>query len=132
MLDTNVKGVFLTCQTVARVMVAAERPGQLVVISSGAANTAIWGWSHYCASKAAVVMLTRAMALELGEHGIRVNAMLPGYVDVPEGGAPLASAWPIAAPSSENRRPWYGRWYGEGMPRRLMDHHRPGTAARVP
>lgn len=88
-LDTNVKGVFLTCQAVARAMVAAERPGQLVTVSSGAANTAIWGWSHYCASKAAVVMLTRAMALELGRHGVRANAVLPGYIDVPEGGAPL-------------------------------------------
>ena len=92
-LDTNVKGVFLTCQTVARAMVAAQRPGQLITVASGAANTAIWGWSHYCASKAAVVMLTRAMALELGQHGIRVNAVLPGYVDVPEGGVPLDAAY---------------------------------------
>jgi NAD(P)-dependent dehydrogenase (short-subunit alcohol dehydrogenase family) len=67
-IDTNLTGVFRTCQTVARTMIAAERPGQLVVVSSGAANNAIWGWSHYCASKAAAVMLTRAMALELGEH----------------------------------------------------------------
>lgn len=96
-LDTNVKGVFLTCQEVARAMVAADRPGRLVTVSSGAANTAIWGWSHYCASKAAVVMLTRAIALELGEHGIRVNAVLPGYVDVPEGGAPLDPAYKEAA-----------------------------------
>ena len=96
-LDTNVKGVFLTCQTVAQAMVAAERPGQLVTVSSGAANTAIWGWTHYCASKAAVVMLTRAMALELGRHGIRVNAILPGYIDVPEGGAPLDAEYKEAA-----------------------------------
>ncbi len=92
-MDTNVKGVFLTCQAVAQAMVAAGRPGQLVTVASGAANTAIWGWSHYCASKAAVVMLTRAMALELGPHGIRANAVLPGYVDVPEGGAPLDAGY---------------------------------------
>lgn len=92
-LDTNVKGVFLTCQAVARAMVAGGRPGHLVTISSGAANTAIWGWSHYCASKAAVVMLTRAMAMELGPHGIRANAVLPGYIDVPEGGAPLDAGY---------------------------------------
>ncbi len=96
-LDTNLKGVFLTCQTVARAMVAARREGQLIPIASGAANAAFWGWSHYCASKAAVVMLTRAMALELGEHGIRVNTVLPGYIDVPEGGAHLDEAYKQAA-----------------------------------
>ena len=96
-LDTNVKGVFLTCQAVARAMVSAERPGRLITVASGAANSAIWGWSHYCASKAAVVMLTRAMALELGRHGIRVNSVLPGYVDVPEGGAPLDEEYKEAA-----------------------------------
>lgn len=96
-LDTNLKGVFLTCQTVARAMVAAGTGGQLIPIASGAANAAFWGWSHYCSSKAAVVMLTRAMALELGEHGIRVNSVLPGYIDVPEGGAHLDEAYKQAA-----------------------------------
>ena len=85
--DINVKGTFLTCQAAARSMVAAgRRNGRMVVISSGAANAALWGWSHYCASKAAVAMLARSMALELAEHGIRVNAVLPGYIDVEEGG----------------------------------------------
>lgn len=96
-LDINLTGVFLTCQTVAKALVAAKRGGQFVTISSGAANAAFYGWSHYCASKAAVVMLTRAMALELGEHGIRVNAVLPGYIDVPEGGAHLDDAYKEAA-----------------------------------
>lgn len=96
-VDTNVKGVFLTCQTVARAMVAAKRRGQFVVVASGAANAPLWGWSHYSASKAAVAMLARAMALELGEHGIRVNAVLPGYIDVPEGGAHLDEAYKSAA-----------------------------------
>jgi NAD(P)-dependent dehydrogenase (short-subunit alcohol dehydrogenase family) len=96
-LDTNLTGVFLTCQAAARAMVRAGRGGQIVTIASGAANAAIWGWSHYCASKAGVVMLTRAMALELAPHAIRVNAVLPGYVDVPEGGAHLADAYKTAA-----------------------------------
>ena len=88
-LDTNLKGTFLSCQAVARAMIAAQKEGQIVAMASGAANTAFLGWSHYCASKAAVVMLTRSMALELGEHGIRANSVLPGYIDVPEGGAHL-------------------------------------------
>ena len=96
-LDTNLKGVFLTCQAAARVMVRAGRGGRILMIGSGAANHAIWGWSHYCASKAAVVMLMRAMALELAGPGIRVNTVLPGYVDVPEGGAHLDPAYKDAA-----------------------------------
>lgn len=99
-LDTNLKGVFLTCQTIAKALVSVHKGGQLVTVASGAANTAIRGWSHYCASKAAVLMLTRAMALELGEHGIRVNAVLPGYIDVPEGGEHLDAAYKRAARSA--------------------------------
>jgi NAD(P)-dependent dehydrogenase (short-subunit alcohol dehydrogenase family) len=99
-LDTNLKGTFLTCQAAAKVMVSTGRGGQLITIASGAANRAIRGWSHYCASKAAVVMLTRAMALELGEHGIRVNSVLPGYIDVPEGGRHLAEEYREAARSA--------------------------------
>lgn len=96
-LDTNLKGAFLTCQAAARAMVAAGNGGCIVTVSSGAATTAARGWSHYCASKAALVMLTRAMALELGEHGIRANAVLPGYVDVAEGGSHLDPAYKAAA-----------------------------------
>jgi 3-oxoacyl-[acyl-carrier protein] reductase len=96
-LDTNLKGTFLTCQAVARAMIAAGRPGRIITLSSGAANTAYAGWSHYCTSKAGVVMLARAMALELGPHGIRVNAVLPGYIDVDEGGAHLAESYKTAA-----------------------------------
>lgn len=96
-LDINLKGVFLICQAVARLMVRRGAGGRIVTISSGAANAASWGWAHYCASKAAVVMLTKAMALELGEHGIRVNAVLPGYIDVEEGGSHLHDAYKAAA-----------------------------------
>jgi 3-oxoacyl-[acyl-carrier protein] reductase len=96
-LDTNLKGTFLTCQAVARAMIAAGQGGRIVTLASGAANTAYYGWSHYCVSKAGVVMLTRAMALELGSHGIRVNAVLPGYIDVDEGGAHLSALYKAAA-----------------------------------
>lgn len=96
-LDTNLKGVFLTCQAAARAMIAAQKPGRIVTLSSGAANSAIWGWAHYCASKAGVAMLTKAMALELGGHGIRVNAVLPGYIDVLEGGSELDEGYKAAA-----------------------------------
>lgn len=99
-IDTNLKGAFLTCQAAARAMVADGRAGRFVLMSSGAALSAYWGWSHYCASKAAVAMLARAMALELGPHGIRANAVLPGYVDVDEGGRHLDEAYKTAARAS--------------------------------
>ena len=92
-IDTNLHGVFLLCQAAARAMVRAGATGRIIVISSTAAQRAIRGWSHYCASKAATVMLTRAMALELGPHGIRVNTVLPGYIDVDEGGRHLSLAY---------------------------------------
>ncbi len=92
-LDTNLKGVFLTCQAAARSMIRHGLAGRIVTLSSGAANHAIWGWSHYCASKAGVVLLTKAMALELAEHGIRANAVLPGFIDVEEGGAHLSEEY---------------------------------------
>jgi 3-oxoacyl-[acyl-carrier protein] reductase len=92
-IDTNLKGVFLVCQAAARSMIRAGKAGRMIVVSSTAAQRAVWGWSHYCTSKAAAVMLTRAMALELGMHGIRVNAVLPGYIDVPDGGRHLSLAY---------------------------------------
>ncbi len=90
-IDTNLKGVFLTCQAAARSMIDHHHHGRIITLSSGAANHAIWGWAHYCASKAAVVQLTRTIALELAEYGIRANAVLPGYIDVVEGGAHLST-----------------------------------------
>ena len=99
-IDTNLKGVFLTCQAAARSMVRAGKPGRIVVVSSTAAQRAIWGWSHYSTSKAATIMLTRAMALELGTYGIRVNAVLPGYIDVADGGRHLSLAYREGARSA--------------------------------
>jgi NAD(P)-dependent dehydrogenase (short-subunit alcohol dehydrogenase family) len=92
-IDTNLKGVFLICQTAAQAMVRAGSGGRMIVVSSTAAQRVTWGWSHYCASKAGASVLTRAMALELGVHGIRVNAVLPGYIDVEEGGQHLSAAY---------------------------------------
>ena len=59
-------------------MVRAGRAGRIIVVSSTAAQRAIWGWSHYCASKAAAVMLTRAMALELGSAWHPRQCRAPG------------------------------------------------------
>jgi NAD(P)-dependent dehydrogenase (short-subunit alcohol dehydrogenase family) len=79
-LDVNLKGSFLAAQAGARAMVAASRAGAIVNISSSAVRGDPRG-VHYSASKAGVVGLTRAMALALAPHRIRVNAIAPGTTD---------------------------------------------------
>jgi NAD(P)-dependent dehydrogenase (short-subunit alcohol dehydrogenase family) len=79
-LGINLKGSFLCAQAVARALVAAGRPGAIVNISSSAVRGDPRG-VHYSSSKAGVIGLTRAMALALAPHGIRVNAIAPGLTD---------------------------------------------------
>lgn len=81
-METNVRGVFLTCQAVARSMVAHGTHGKIVTISSGAYQSGRQGAAHYCASKAGVVMFTKVLALELAQHRINVNCIAPGLVEV--------------------------------------------------
>jgi NAD(P)-dependent dehydrogenase (short-subunit alcohol dehydrogenase family) len=81
--DVNVKGMFLVSQAVARAMVDKGNSGRIVNISSGAAESGRIGAAHYCASKAAVNMFTKVLALELAPHGIVVNAVGPGLIEVP-------------------------------------------------
>jgi NAD(P)-dependent dehydrogenase (short-subunit alcohol dehydrogenase family) len=81
-LDVNLKGMFLVSQECCRRLVAQGLSGAIVNITSGAAERARVGAAHYCTSKAGAEMLTRAFALEFAAHGIRVNAVSPGYVEV--------------------------------------------------
>jgi NAD(P)-dependent dehydrogenase (short-subunit alcohol dehydrogenase family) len=81
-METNVRGVFLTCQAVGRSMVAHGTPGKMITISSGAHNSGRRGAAHYCASKAGVVMFTKVLAMELAPHRINVNCIAPGLVTV--------------------------------------------------
>jgi len=79
-LDVNLKGSFLCAQATARRMVEAGRGGAIVNLASVAMRGAPLG-VHYSASKAGVMGLTRAMALALAPHRIRVNAIAPGLTD---------------------------------------------------
>lgn len=79
---TNLDGTFLMCRAYARRAIEAKQPGAIVNISSGAARSGRVGASHYCASKAAVEMFTRVLAMELAPHHIRVNCIAPGLIDV--------------------------------------------------
>ncbi len=78
-LDTNLKGAFLVAQTAAKRMVVAESGGSIINIASILAFRVAGGVSPYAASKAGLVQLTRALALELARHRVRVNAIAPGY-----------------------------------------------------
>ena len=78
-IDINLKGVFNGIHAALPVMKAAGG-GSVLTISSGAAHSAIEGWSHYCASKAAVNMLNQSVHKEEGENGIRAIGLSPGTV----------------------------------------------------
>jgi NAD(P)-dependent dehydrogenase (short-subunit alcohol dehydrogenase family) len=80
--DTNVRGVFLMTRAAIPALVAADG-GAIVNVASQLALSAVPGFSAYCASKAAVLHLTRCLALELLPSGVRVNAVCPGGVDTP-------------------------------------------------
>lgn len=78
-MDTNFKGVWHVAQEGAKRLVAADKPGSIINIASVLGITAKYGQSAYCASKGAVVQLSRSMALDLMPNNIRVNAIAPGW-----------------------------------------------------
>jgi 2-dehydro-3-deoxy-D-gluconate 5-dehydrogenase len=81
-MAVNVKGVFLCCRNVGRAMVA-QGGGSVVNITSVAAERGMRERSIYAASKAAVVSLTKSLALEWAPYHVRVNAVSPAYVNTP-------------------------------------------------
>jgi acetoacetyl-CoA reductase len=80
-LDTNLKSTFVCSQEAARRMVAADRPGAIINLSSGAPYRGGTRATAYMASKLGIVGLTRGMARELAPHGIRVNVVAPGVTN---------------------------------------------------
>ena len=79
-LDINLKAGCFATIAAAKALIAAGKPGAIVNLASSAVRGAVRG-VHYSASKGGVVSMTRAMALELAPHSIRVNAIAPGLTD---------------------------------------------------
>jgi NAD(P)-dependent dehydrogenase (short-subunit alcohol dehydrogenase family) len=93
-LDVNAKGSFLVARGVSRRLIAEDRTGRIIFISSQAGKNGYRGMTAYVASKHAVLGITKTMAVELAPRGITVNAICPGIIETPmkhreriEGGA---------------------------------------------
>jgi 3-oxoacyl-[acyl-carrier protein] reductase len=82
-IAVNLRGMFLVARAVARLMTASGGPGVIVNMASTNALGGEADFVAYNASKGGVLQLTRTMAVELGEHGIRVNCLCPGFIDTP-------------------------------------------------
>jgi NAD(P)-dependent dehydrogenase (short-subunit alcohol dehydrogenase family) len=80
-MDTNLKGAWMVAQAAARHMVDAGTGGAIVNIASVLGSRVSKGVAPYAVSKAGLIQMTKALALEWARHGIRVNALAPGYVE---------------------------------------------------
>jgi L-rhamnose 1-dehydrogenase len=80
-LAVNLKGYFLVSQAAARVMVQRGVKGRIIAVSSISAEFGGSQQAHYCASKAAINLLVKSMAISLGPYGITCNAVLPGTIE---------------------------------------------------
>ncbi|WP_214318327.1 SDR family NAD(P)-dependent oxidoreductase [Nonomuraea sediminis] len=83
LMAVNLRGMFLVAQAVSRRMVDRGTGGAIVNMASTNGLKGEGDYAHYNASKGGVLQLTRTMAVELGRHGIRVNAVCPGYISTP-------------------------------------------------
>jgi 3-oxoacyl-[acyl-carrier protein] reductase len=79
-VHVNLIGSYYVARNVLPVMLE-QRSGRILNITSGAAEHVIPGWSAYCVAKAGMNMMTRALATEVQDNGVRVNALSPGMVD---------------------------------------------------
>ena len=107
-IDANLKSVFLCTQGAGRMMIEQGDGGAIVNIASVEGETPAQMHSHYTSAKAATLMHTRSAALELGPHGIRVNAVSPGLIwrqGIEEGWPEGVERWNATAPLGRLGRP---------------------------
>jgi glucose 1-dehydrogenase len=82
-LDINLKGAFFLTQAFVRRLLAAQKPGRIINISSVHEDMVFPNFTSYCCSKGAIRMMMRNLAVELGPHGITINNIAPGAVNTP-------------------------------------------------
>lgn len=82
-MNLNVRATYFLCQAFAKELVARQRPGAIVIVSSTNGFQAEEDSTAYDSSKGALVMMTRSLAIALAPHGIRVNGLAPGLIRTP-------------------------------------------------
>jgi gluconate 5-dehydrogenase len=107
MLDVNLLAPFILCQEAAKRMIAGGRGGRIINVTSIAGFIATSGDAAYTAAKGGLIALTRALAAELGAHGITVNGVAPGFFAT-ETNSTLAADPAVAR--MLQRRTSLGRW----------------------
>jgi NAD(P)-dependent dehydrogenase (short-subunit alcohol dehydrogenase family) len=80
LFETNVRGTWMICTEAAKQMISEGHGGAICCVSSISAHVGAPGQTAYCGTKGAISMLAKALGRDLGEHGIRVNAVEPGWV----------------------------------------------------
>jgi len=90
LMQVNVRGTFFLCQQVGRRWIERARPGCIVTLASAHGVVGFANRSLYGTSKAAIMQMTRLLAIEWAQHGIRANAVAPGTVDTPSREAAFA------------------------------------------
>jgi NAD(P)-dependent dehydrogenase (short-subunit alcohol dehydrogenase family) len=112
-IDTDLSGSFLCSQRVARRMIEAGAGGRIINITSVHEHIPRKGASAYCSAKAGLGLLSKVMAMELAEHGIRVNSIAPGEISTPMTGAEDTDPHTIERPNLPLGRPGHAREIAE-------------------
>ena len=116
-MEVNVKAVYFVAQAVAKRMIDAGVKGSIIHTSSQMGHIGGIERAVYCSTKHALEGLTKAMAIELGPHGIRVNTLAPTFIRTPLAELTL---------KDPERRAWVESKIKLGTPRRIGRHHGSG------